>query len=82
MQGVRPYRDPGQARGSGHLSGVVFKDIEIAAASVLGQPDILWGTPNAKIMNLTFDNVSIGGQKVSSINHFKYNEQVESIRFK
>jgi hypothetical protein len=82
MQGLQPYFDPAQARGAGHLAGVVFKDIEIANASVLGQPDILWGTPNAKITKLTFDNVLIGGKKISSMEHFKHNEQVESIRFK
>ena len=82
MQGLPPYLDSTQIRGPGHLAGLVFKDIEIAASSVLGQPDILWGTPDAKIMQLTFDNVTIGGKKITSMNDFKHNDEVESLIFK
>lgn len=82
MQGLPPYLDSTQIRGPGHLAGLVFKDIEIAASSVLGQPDILWGAPDAKIMQLTFDNVTIGGKKISSMNDFKHNDEVESLIFK
>jgi len=83
MQGARPYADPAKRkRGPGHLAGVVFQNIEIAAPSVLGEPDVLWGAPNARIMNVTFDNVSIGGKKITSLEHFKHNEHVQNIRFK
>ena len=83
MQGLQPYSDPSQRhRGAGDLSGILFQNIEIAAPSVLGEPDVLWGTANARIMNLTFDNVSIGGKKIKSLNHFKHNEHVRDVTFK
>ena len=83
MQGLQPYSDPSQRqRGAGDLSGILFQNIEIAAPSVLGEPDVLWGAANARIMNLTFDNVSIGGKKIKSLNHFKHNEHVRDVTFK
>lgn len=83
MQGVKPYFDLVKLRrGPGHLAGVVFRNIEIAAPSALGEPDVLWGASDAKIMNVTFDNVSIGGKKITSLDHFKHNEHVQHIRFK
>lgn len=82
MQEFQPYGDPNKLRGTGNLSGVLFQNIEIAAPSVLGEEDYLWGAKNAKIMNLTFDNLSIGGKKVLSMDHFKYNKHVEKIEFK
>jgi hypothetical protein len=83
MQGVQPYSDPAvRKRGPGHLTGVVFQNIEIVAPSVLGEPDILWGAPDARIMNVTFENVTIGGKKVTSLRHFKHNPYVQDISFK
>ena len=83
MHGVQPYSDPNQRkRGPGHLAGVLFQNIDISAPSVLGEPDILWGSPDAQIMNVTFENVSIGGRKISSLDHFKHNEYVQDMRFK
>jgi hypothetical protein len=83
MQGVEPYSDPERrVRGPGNLAGVLFQNIEIAAPSVLGEPDILWGAPEARIIGLTFDNVSIGGNKILSLDHFKHNAHVEAARFK
>ena len=83
MQGLKPYSDPGQRRrGAGDLSGILFQDIEIAAPSVLGEPDVLWGAADAQILNLTFDKVTIGGKNISSLDHFKHNEHVRNIRFK
>jgi hypothetical protein len=79
---VKPYLDPSEQRGPGNLSGVLFQNIDIAAPSVLGEPDILWGAPQARIMNLTFENVSIGGKKIKSLDHFKHNAHVKAIRFK
>ncbi|MGB1931068.1 MAG: endo-polygalacturonase [Mariniblastus sp.] len=83
MQGLKPYSDPGQRqRGAGNISGILFQDIEIAAPSVLGEPDVLWGSANAEILNLTFDNVTIGGKKITSLDHFKHNQHVRNMRFK
>lgn len=82
MQGVEPYLNPTIARGSGNLSGVLFQNIDIAAPSVLGEPDTLWGAPGAEILNLTFDEVSIGGEKIKSLDHFKHNASVKAAKFK
>lgn len=83
MQGLKPYSDPAQRqRGPGNLSGILFKNIEIAAPSVLGEPDILWGMPEAQITGLIFENVTIGGDKITDLSHFKHNEYVKGIEFR
>jgi len=83
MQGVKPYSDPAERlRGAGNLAGVLFQNIDIAAPSVLGEPDILWGAPDANITDVTFDNVSIGGRKITGLSHFKHNEYVKRVTFK
>ncbi len=83
MEAVSPYTNTYQnKRTPGDLSGVLFQNIEIAAPNVLDEPDILWGAPEARIMNITFDNVSIGGKKITSLDHFKHNDYVENIKFK
>ncbi|MFT5109690.1 MAG: hypothetical protein ACI8XO_002053 [Verrucomicrobiales bacterium] len=67
MQSVKLYSDPTQRlRKPGDLSGVLFQNIEIAAPSELGAPHILWGAPEAPIIDMTFDNVSIGSKKIIS----------------
>lgn len=81
MQGVEPYGSPSKKRKPGNLSGVRFENIEIAAPSVLGQRDILWGAADAKITHLIFENVSIGGETIRSIDHFQHNEHVTEIQF-
>ena len=83
MQGLKPYSDPSQRkRGAGDLSGILFQNVEIVAPSVLGEPDVLWGAADAQILNLTFDNVTIGGKKLTSLDHFKHNQHVRNMRFK
>ena len=83
MQGLQPYSDPNERqREPGDLAGVLFQNIEIAAPSVLGEPEILWGAPQAQIRNLTFDNVCIGGEKVDSLDHFQHNGHVSEITFR
>lgn len=83
MATEKPYVWPNpMSRGPGDLVGVVFKNIEIAAPSILDEPNILWGGPQCKIRDLTFDNVTIGGKKLTSLKDFKTNEYVENIRFK
>lgn len=82
----KPYVTPSDeghiARGPGDLTGVLFQNIQIAAPSILGEPNILWSGPQCKIRDLTFDNVTIGGKKLESIKDFKTNEYVEAIHFK
>ena len=83
MATEKPYVWPNpMSRGPGDLVGVVFQNIQIAAPSILGEPNILWGGPECKIRDLTFDNVTIGGKKLISIKDFKTNEYVEDIHFK
>jgi hypothetical protein len=38
-----PYSKSADRRGPGDLSGVLFQNISIAAPSVLGEPQLLWG---------------------------------------
>ena len=70
------------SRGPGDLVGVTFQNIQIAAPSIMGEPNILFGGPDCKIRDLTFDNVTIGGKKLTSISDFKTNQYVENIHFK
>lgn len=82
MKSIPPYMSPdGEHRKPGNLSGVLFRDITVAAPSVLGEPDILWGAEDAKIANLRFQNLIIGGEKIDSLDRFKINEHVEEISF-
>ena len=53
MQGVEPWSDPDRNRRKpGDLHGILFQNITIAASSVLGEPDVLWGMENGRISNL------------------------------
>ena len=75
--GLKPYSDPDEARrGPGDLYGLVFQNISIAAPSVLGEPDILWGMSDGLIYDLIFDNVVIGNETIKNIDHFYHNEFV------
>jgi len=74
-----PYGDG--KRGPGDLSGIHFQDISIAAPSVLGEPQILWGQKDARIRELTFENLTLAGKRVSSPDFFKTNEFVDGLIF-
>ena len=77
MEGVKPWSDPEQSRREpGDLFGITFQNITIAAPSVLGEPDVLWGMSDRVIFGLVFDNVTIGGEIVEDIEHFHHNEYV------
>ena len=52
------------------------QNITIAAPSVLGEPEVLWGMSDGLIYDLVFDNVTIGGEKIESLDQFYYNEFV------
>ncbi len=75
----KPYGDG--KRGPGDLSGILFQNISIAAPSVLGEPQLLWGQPDARIRNLTFENLTLGGKPVSGSEFFKTNEFVDGLIF-
>jgi len=77
MEGFEPYSDPSERkREPGDLVGIIFQNITIAAPSVLGEPDSLWGMSDGIIYDLQFDNVVVGGKKVEGIDHFHHNEYV------
>jgi hypothetical protein len=77
----QPYSKDGEQRGPGDLSGILFQNISIAAPSVLGEPQILWGQSDARIRNLTFENLTLAGQPVRSLEFFKSNEFVDGLIF-
>ena len=58
------------------MQGILFQNISIAAPSVLGEPDVLWGMEDGLILDLIFDNVYINGTRIDSIDHFYHNEYV------
>ncbi len=76
-----PYSKDGEKRGAGDLSGILFQNISIAAPSVLGEPQILWGQPDVRIRNLTFENLTFAGKPVCDAGFFKTNEFVEGLVF-
>jgi hypothetical protein len=78
----QPYSKNAEKRKAGDLSGIHFQNISIAAPSVLGEPQLLWGQPDARIRNLTFENLAIGGKPVRGPEFFKSNEFVEGLIFK
>ncbi|OYV03836.1 MAG: endo-polygalacturonase, partial [Verrucomicrobiales bacterium VVV1] len=72
-----PYSKAAEMRGSGDLAGISFQNISIAAPSVLGEPQILWGQADARIRNLRFENLTLAGKSVSDPEFFKSNEFVD-----
>ena len=77
MTMAAPYSKNTEKRKAGDLSGILFQNISIAAPSVLGEPQILWGQADARIRKLTFDNLTVAGQPV----FFKTNEFVNDLIF-
>jgi hypothetical protein len=76
-----PYSTKGEKSGAGDVSGIRFENISIAAPSVLGEPQLLWGQSDARIRNLTFDNLTLGGKPVTEASIFKTNDFVEGLAF-
>jgi hypothetical protein len=66
---------------AGDLSGILFQNISIAAPSVLGEPQLLWGQADARIRNLTFENLTLAGKPVRDSEFFKTNEFVDGLIF-
>ena len=75
----QPYSKDGDKRKAGDLSGIFFQNISIAAPSVLGEPQMLWGQPDARIRDLTFENLTLGGKPVRDAGFFKTNEFVDGL---
>jgi hypothetical protein len=76
-----PYSKNGKKRAAGDMSGILFQNLSIAAPSVLGEPQILWGQADARICNLTFENLTLAGKPVHGPEFFKTNEFVDGLIF-
>jgi hypothetical protein len=76
-----PYSKDGEKRGAGDLSGILFQNISIAAPGVLGEPQVLWGQADARIRNLTFENLTLAGRPVRDAAFLKTNEFVDGLIF-
>jgi hypothetical protein len=81
MSVPKPYTGDAPTRGKGDLSQVVFENLTIAAPSVVGEPQILWGSENARIRNLVFRNLTVGGKKITDASFFTTNAFVEKLIF-
>lgn len=77
-----PYVKEDLRCGAGGLTGVRFQNITIAAPSVLGEPQILWGQDDAPIRDLTFENLTVAGKPVSDATFFRTNAYVERLNFR
>lgn len=80
METPKPYGED-RRRKPGDLAGVLFQNISIAAPSVLGEPQLLWGQDDARIHHLTFDNLTVGGKRIASADFFKTNAHVSDLIF-
>ncbi len=76
-----PYAKREAKSSAGDVSRVLFQNISIAAPSVLGEPQMLWGNANARIRNLTFENLTLAGKPVRDATFFKTNEHVSELSF-
>ena len=63
------------------MSGILFQNISIAAPSVLGEPQLLWGQADSRIRNLTFENLTLAGKPVRGPEFFKTNKFVDGLTF-
>lgn len=77
-----PYSKKAEKRGAGDLSDVLFQNIDIAAPSVLDEPQMLWGQADARIRNVTFENLRVAGKPVRDPGFFKTNEFVDGVILK
>jgi len=76
-----PYSNQAKMSDAGDVTGVLFQNISIAAPSVLGEPQLLWGQADARIRNLTFENMTVGGKPVRDAEFFQTNEFVDGLKF-
>lgn len=76
-----PYAKNGNKREAGDLSEILFQNVTIAAPSVIGEPEMLWGLTDARIRNLRFENLTVGGKLIRDASFFKTNEFVDGLIF-
>jgi hypothetical protein len=76
-----PYAKGGPESDAGDVSGIRFENVSIAAPSVLGEPQLLWGQKEARIRDLRFENLTLGGKPVTDASFFKTNGFVKGLSF-
>ena len=76
-----PYSKNGIKGDGGDLTGIHFRDISIAALSVLNEPQLIWGQSDACVRDLTFENLTVAGKPVSNAAFFNTNEFVTGLNF-
>ena len=76
VAGEKPWLSPDQRRGPGDIYGLTFQNISIAAPSVLGEQEVIWGMEDGLVYGLVFDNVTIGQDSVDSVDYFYHNQYV------
>lgn len=61
------------------FSGITWQNIIAAGSSVLGLPEVLRGCAESPFSDLVFDDVLIGGKKLTSLNDFAKVQYVDAI---
>lgn len=77
----KPYGIGSESRGKGDCANIVFDNLSIAAPSVIGEPQLLWGAEGARIRHLVFRNLTVAGKAISDAGFFKTNAFVEDLVF-
>ena len=49
----------------------------MAAPSVLGEQEVIWGMEDGLVYGLVFDNVTIGEDTVEGVDYFYHNQYVQ-----
>ena len=73
---MQPWLKPDKKRGPGDIYGLTFQNISMAAPSVLGEQEVIWGMEEGLVYGLVFDNVTIGQDTVDSVDYFYHNQYV------
>ena len=68
-------------RGPGDIKGISFKNVQVAAPSIIGEPNSLWGASKAWLRGFSFEKVIIAGAAVDDITDFEHNEFVAEMQF-
>ena len=77
IEGVKPWLSPEERRGPGDIYGLTFQNISMAAPSVLGEQEVIWGMEDGLVYGLVFDNVTIGEDTVEGVDYFYHNQYVQ-----
>jgi len=65
----------------GHVTNIVFENINIAGSSILGDLETIIGYEVGPLHDIVFDNVVIADELIDNINDFYHNEYVYDLVF-